>query len=305
MSLLGETANPLVVSHDLPDELIHNTTRCWQIGPHHALVRVQDKNLQFRRASSKVRAGDREFIAISYQHQGTSVFLQGDAAITQLAGGLFLENVTESTGFSFKGTADNQSFLMSPEDLGLPLTKIMASAERLPTSPLYRMVQVHLARLSDVAEALSPDSEASALLASTTITLVRTLIASTTPEDKHAKDVISDSRYTVVLAYLRQHLRDPDLLAQKIAAANHISLRQLYNLWAGNGESLSSWILRERLDGAREDLTTPESLLVNIEVVAKRWGFVDAGHFSRRFREAYGFTPREWRMSQPATNRQH
>ncbi|HEX6452329.1 MAG TPA: AraC family transcriptional regulator [Trebonia sp.] len=37
--------------------------------------------------------------------------------------------------------------------------------------------------------------------------------------------------------------------------------------------------------------------------IARRWGFADSTHFSRRFRQAYGMSPREWRHAcrSPAT----
>jgi AraC-like DNA-binding protein len=34
---------------------------------------------------------------------------------------------------------------------------------------------------------------------------------------------------------------------------------------------------------------------VSITYVAHRWGFVNATHFSRVFRETYGMSPRDWR----------
>lgn len=37
--------------------------------------------------------------------------------------------------------------------------------------------------------------------------------------------------------------------------------------------------------------TAPTS---TIFAVARKWGFVDQGHFTRRFRAAYGLRPREW-----------
>lgn len=30
--------------------------------------------------------------------------------------------------------------------------------------------------------------------------------------------------------------------------------------------------------------------------MALKWGFADSTHFSRRFRDAYGMSPREWRQ---------
>jgi AraC-like DNA-binding protein len=52
--------------------------------------------------------------------------------------------------------------------------------------------------------------------------------------------------------------------------------------------------MRGRLEGARREISRNES--VGIAAVARRWGFTDATHFGRRFRAAYGISPREWRQ---------
>jgi len=88
---------------------------------------------------------------------------------------------------------------------------------------------------------------------------------------------------------------DPDLQPSTIAAAHHISLRYLYKLCAQADFSLEQWIIGERLQGARDELTRPESRQRTIAMVARRWGFSAPTHFSRRFRTAYGLTPSEWR----------
>jgi AraC-like DNA-binding protein len=75
-------------------------------------------------------------------------------------------------------------------------------------------------------------------------------------------------------------------------------VRQLYKLWSTEETSLNEWVLRERLEAARTELATLGLLHLTIEVIARRCGFSDASHFSRRFRGVYGMTPREWRVSQ-------
>jgi AraC-like DNA-binding protein len=82
-----------------------------------------------------------------------------------------------------------------------------------------------------------------------------------------------------------------------------VSPRLLYAAWSRNEVSLAAYVLRQRLELARRALVlgnvgpTP-----TIAAAARRCGFVDAAHFSRRFREAYGMSPREWRQSSSCTN---
>ena len=73
-------------------------------------------------------------------------------------------------------------------------------------------------------------------------------------------------------------------------------------MWAEDGHDATpaQWVLRRRLARAREQLVDPDLAGVGVAAVARRCGFRDASHFSRRFREEYGVTPREWRASRPA-----
>lgn len=293
---------PTIVSHDLPDELIRNTTHYWALGAGTGVVRTRGTNMRLSRAPRDLRAQGDQVLAVSFQYSGSSLYSNDDGTEVQLRGGLHLEDCSRPREYAFTGACDNASFLFSRSDLGLPIGVITEAALHLATSPLYRMVQSHFSRLSDVAESIG-EGEASTQLAAASIQLTRALVASVVPENRHARDALEDTRLTAVMTYVRQHLGDPGLSAPKIANASHISVRQLYKLWSAVGENLAPWILRERLDGARTELASPGSLLVTIEVVARHWGFADAGHFSRRFREAYGFTPREWRMSRTGFER--
>ncbi|WP_425554610.1 helix-turn-helix transcriptional regulator [Kribbella sancticallisti] len=83
-----------------------------------------------------------------------------------------------------------------------------------------------------------------------------------------------------------------------VAAEHFISLRYLYKLFASHNLSFEQWLISERLESARRHLSSPAGRHQPIAAIAAQWGFADAGHFARRFRHAYGMTPREWRQDQ-------
>jgi len=93
--------------------------------------------------------------------------------------------------------------------------------------------------------------------------------------------------------FIRRHLEDPDLDPTAIAAAHNISLRHLYGVFANRHETPSEWIMLLRLEAARAELSSGTS---NISATGQRWGFKTPSHFSRRFKAAYGMTPREWQL---------
>jgi AraC-like DNA-binding protein len=58
---------------------------------------------------------------------------------------------------------------------------------------------------------------------------------------------------------------------------------------------VSDWIRKRRLERCREELLDPAYDTLSITQIAFRWGFNDAAHFSKKFREAYSQTPRSVR----------
>ena len=60
-----------------------------------------------------------------------------------------------------------------------------------------------------------------------------------------------------VVAFIERHLADPGLTPRRIAAANAMSLRSLYNLFEAENESVAGLIKRRRLERCRGDLLDP------------------------------------------------
>lgn len=78
-----------------------------------------------------------------------------------------------------------------------------------------------------------------------------------------------------------------------IARSAGMSERSLTGLFAGQGETFSSWLMRLRLRRAARDLRIDRS--AHIGEIAHRWRFSDQAHFGRSFRRFYGVTPKAYR----------
>lgn len=92
------------------------------------------------------------------------------------------------------------------------------------------------------------------------------------------------------------YLGDADLSPARIAAEHNISVRYLHLLFAQQGLTVGTWLVRERLEGARRTLATRSGHRASVAAVGRMWGFPDAGHFARRFRAAYSMSPTQWRQ---------
>ncbi|MFJ1730840.1 helix-turn-helix domain-containing protein [Streptomyces sp. NPDC088254] len=96
-------------------------------------------------------------------------------------------------------------------------------------------------------------------------------------------------------AFIQRRLGDPDLTPATIAEAHHISVRYLYQIFDTHQMTVAAWIRHCRLEHCHRDLADPRLRSHSIRVIANRWGFSDAAHFSRAFRAAYGISPRDHR----------
>jgi transcriptional regulator GlxA family with amidase domain len=104
------------------------------------------------------------------------------------------------------------------------------------------------------------------------------------------------AQLTQVQAFVRQYLGDPGLCPATVAAAHHMSLRSLQQLFHDEGLTVAGWIKKQRLDCCRNDLSDPALASRPVAAIAARWGFSSPGDFSRAFRTVHGMPPAEYRM---------
>jgi AraC-like DNA-binding protein len=100
--------------------------------------------------------------------------------------------------------------------------------------------------------------------------------------------------------YILANLQDERLSPSTIAAAHHMSPRYVHMLFGQIGISVSTWIRLQRLERCREDLRSRTHRDCSIAEIAYAWGFNDATHFSRAFKQQYGTSPRGYRERDPA-----
>lgn len=98
-----------------------------------------------------------------------------------------------------------------------------------------------------------------------------------------------------VRSFILDHLGEPWLSPTAIAAAHGISVRSLHRLCEEHGTRVGELIRTERLAHCRRDLSDPLLGDQPVHLIAARWGFTDASHFSRAFRAVYGLPPGEHR----------
>jgi len=101
---------------------------------------------------------------------------------------------------------------------------------------------------------------------------------------------------------IEAQLSDPELSLNSVAEAHGVSPRYVQKLFESIGQSYRRYIRERRLERCRYDLESPIHTQLSISDICFRWGFNDAAHFSRAFREHYGVSPREYRRAVPASS---
>jgi AraC-like DNA-binding protein len=117
------------------------------------------------------------------------------------------------------------------------------------------------------------------------------------------QDTCRRALLATVQTFIEQRLGDPALTPGMIAAAHHVSVRHLHQLFEGQDATVAGWIRRRRLERCRRDLLDPSLEHWPVSAIAARWGLMDAAHFSRIFRAAYGRPPAQYRLSARAPGR--
>lgn len=153
------------------------------------------------------------------------------------------------------------------------------------------LLRDYLESLADSLPYLNP--ECTAGIADATCRLLAACLAPSRDNTVRAREPFAAVRLHQVRNYIDEQLCSPHLSAQSISAALGISRSTLYNVCEPMG-GVSAFIQKRRLRRVHMLLADPHEQR-RISEIAYLFGFVSNAHFSRVFRNAYGYSPREAR----------
>ena len=268
----------------------------WDIGGVSVLRFELSGDLTLSRSRRQIGEDAAPTVSFVVQEQGVALHDQFDRQRVVPRGSLALTEVASPYEYRCSGPGVCRALQLPVSRLGLPVDVVRRALPRAHRSPVYGLVRGHLEQVTRDAELLAAQPAASAI-ANATIDLARALLASVGGAGRALDDVVADTLLARVRGYVRHHLTEPGLDVEQIAAAHAISVRQLYRLCSAADFSLEQWIIHQRLEGARGELSDLTNRNRSIAMVARRWGFTDPSYFSRRFRQSFGLTPRDWRRT--------
>jgi AraC-like DNA-binding protein len=294
-ALFARGGLPIKVSHVQPSAAGRTIVEHWSFAAQSLFI-ARGNTLRLVRARAEVKACAPERIRLGYQLTGSYRLVVGEHQETCSAGQLNITDLTQPCEFTQYGAdAAVASLEFSWDELGLAAETVRRATPLLRGSPVYDLMQAHMARLcADPTNLRRPDVEAD--IGQATRHLARAFIASADATEGRARSFLNEGLYTRIVEYMLLYLAEPSLTPERVAAAHHISLRHLYRLWSHNQVGIAEWIIVERLARAAAALTDDRQRRSSISAIAYSLGFRDAAHFSRRFRAAYGAPPHIWRQ---------
>ncbi|MCJ2081135.1 helix-turn-helix domain-containing protein [Methylobacterium sp. J-090] len=234
-----------------------------------------------------------DFLTVSFRKYGVSHLSQNGGTSIQRPGDIVIMDVRS---LELALCENNQNIHLSVPRHSIE--KMLGNAKSFTALTLEaaqastRLVNSFFAELLLVQNRLSPD--AAARMGSIGIDLIVAGLA-----DRLAREAPKPLHGTLVVqrakAYIEANISDGTLDPPHLAAAMGVSLRRLQELFHEQGRHISAWIWERRLETAARCLADPKSRHVQIANLAYDCGFSSQSHFSRRFKDRFGMTPRDYR----------
>jgi len=247
-----------------------------------------------QRTRQTIEAGGSGFYKVSLLLSGTGILIQDGREILMQPGDISFYDTSRPYSLLFNKQFRNLIMMFPKDRLEFPnsLTDSLTAVSLCEQHALAKTIAPFIAQSAPQLSQLPSNSRTK--LAHTSLELINTMLSAIldveqTPLSPH------DLQLQKIYEHISAHLSSADLSPSSIAAANYISVRHLHALFAEHNTTVSTVIKQRRLEHARADLADPSMRGHTVAAIAARWGFVDAAHFSRVFKQTYGSSPSELR----------
>ena len=125
--------------------------------------------------------------------------------------------------------------------------------------------------------------------------VIALLVGGIEENDESKSGSIKLAQLVSLKEYIKRHIYDPNLSISSIAETNKISTRYVHWLFSENKNTVSEFILSQRMKHCRKDLLNESMNRRSISEIAFSTGFRSPAYFSRRYKELFGEAPRDTR----------
>jgi AraC-like DNA-binding protein len=283
---------PLQVSSDHPDRFRGMIRGAGIDEVHLSDVRATDHVVE--RTPELIARGDRPYFKVSLMLAGRGLLIQDGREAVLSPGDLAVYDTSRPYSLVFDDDFRTMVVMFPRHLITLPPDVVgQLTAVRISGSEgLGAVVTPYLTQLAANLDQLSGST--GTRLAHSALDLVATVFTRELGLDGATADP-HRALMQRIREYIDRNLASTDLGPASIAAAHYISTRHLHGLFQEQGTTVSTWIRTRRLEQCRRDLIDPVLADRPVAAIAARWGFVDAAHFSRAFKSAFGVSPSGFR----------
>ena len=260
------------------------------------LSRVNASAQRVRHTKRQIAKATEDYFLVSIQTQGRGVVRQDGRDAVLAPGDFALYDSTRPYELYFEQQFE-QVVLMLP---GSALRSQLSGTDRMTATTvcgqrgaghlmisMIETLQREVANFEPASAAAVAESVVSILVAG-----LRTLPVLSSPD---ASELMLLHREQIK-AFVRAHLRDPSLSIALIAHSLRLSVSTVHRAFTGQPMSLSQWLWGLRLDAIKSELVDIVNQHRSASDIVFSWGFNDAAHFSRAFKERFELSPRAFRQ---------
>ena len=250
------------------------------------LCQIEASQHRIAHTVSRTKLSEHPFVKILFQTYGISHFEQAGRRIDIMPGDCFAYDVSCPHSIVSPSLTRHEVVIVPKELLrerGFHSTK-MSPCKLSARNGTGRIAHDFVLAAFDEANSLSPHN-ANGVADS----LIDLLLLPLREADTMFDRVGPEAMYIRAQAFIREHLRDPDLSIDQISAALGCTKRYLHMLFSDRGMTVSDYIWQARLQNCRQELEAQGGK--TITDVAFSWGFSSSSHFSRVFRKYFGIMP--------------
>jgi AraC-like DNA-binding protein len=251
-----------------------------------------------RRMTDRISRDQEDFCLVLVQREGRGTLHQDGRVGVMKPGDFVLNDCTRPYELAFEGDRHDICMLRLPRHLlavHVPNVEELSAITVSGSSPAGSLLRTMVDTLCDGVSDLPPASAVSVCDAITSV--VGAGLRSLPEANRRKPSKLTAYHLARIRAYVQEHLRDPELSIRAVADGVQLSPDHICRLFRNEPVPLSRLIWQQRLEACQRDLADPRFANLSVSDVAFSWGFKDAAHFSRSFRERFGTSPRDWRAA--------
>ena len=246
-----------------------------------------------KRTPTRIRRAREEVMLVSLQVRGVGIIAQDGREARLLPGDFACYDSTRPYTLNFDAGFEQLVLHMPRAAMvrRIGRTEVWTARRIAGTSPVGSLVLPFVQRAASIVSDVVPATASQ--LSETCLLLVTAALG-----ERLGEIAAGGSSARTALIFRAKAMIDSNLYAhalntEKVAQLVGISPRYLQDLFHAEGTTVSDWIWQRRLDKSRRDLADPLRAGDSIAQIALACGFADFGHFSHRYKDAFGTSPRE------------